>query len=750
MGVFTVDTVLDAPGGRMTGEHRFLRLPKLEHPRLLYRKEEIREIRARIAKFPLLYKRYADWLHRQCGKEGFLPATMTPTYMSNEYHNVTSRWRVVACEFAALFLDPQSRRYFSLKAAPLFKKRDNLYETYHQSRFGGALACLFDMACSARRGGSRTGPGIHEIQEYFGESLGVSEFLAESLLALEEPLTPRTRAILNQQMMWLANVEQYFGAHAGRRGGNWWLTTRTGCSCPLNSFGESFLFFRNAFGMKRLLEENFVGGTYTHLEYVKPLYDVKRFYLGGFSGSQIQWAVSALSRQPVEKYRNGFDQWIAEMNSPMPEAEEKSVDKLMAQPQGLVLPLFLAFGWYEPSAPEVAWEELPPSALFDVEGEAAALSDWRDDSTWVYFGCGVRDVAYHNQPSHFEVMKAGQVLMGSGSLLPEDGSPAPAWGNVVVVGDDWPLRWKANVGHPRMGEFPVMDRFSPATLYYTVRDYALSGFRPPYNLPGKLLYGSKAFYQAGLVLGLHGHSQHPFIKEGEVVAYETWPEFDYVAGDVTNAWPVDRVVELYRQLVFIRDNVVVIYDRGILGPKGSRHCWLAAIAPTFSIEGNRFEIRNEQAALRGQVLLPADAELRAEDSVDSPTYSPFFFKGQKIRQKVLEVRGGSSGASALEFLTVMNVGVGEVEPPSAEITEPADRDHIGIEFSLEGRQVSISFRRQGPVGGHIKITGGPRVIDKDLVQSIDDSYHQWANDPRYQKWITDPRFRFIVPTPVAQ
>ena len=68
---------------------------------------------------------------------------------------------------------------------------------------------------------------------------------------------------------------------------------------------------------------------------------------------------------------------------------------------------------------------------------------------------------------------------------------------------------------------------------------------------------------------LHSHSRHPFAQRGKVLAYETSPAFDYVAGDASNAWPLKDIRDMIRQVVYVRPDVIVVYDRVVLNKKYS-------------------------------------------------------------------------------------------------------------------------------------------------------------------------------------
>ena len=213
-------------------------------------------------------------------------------------------------------------------------------------------------------------------------------------------------------------------------------------------------------------------------------------------------------------------------------------------------------------------------------------------------------------------------------------------------------------------------------------------------------------------LDLHGHTESAFVKEAEVVAYETWPEFDYVAGDATNSWPVEKVAEMYRQLVFVKPDVAVIYDRVALGSEGEKTRWLAATGPTLATGGNSFFIRRGSALLYGEVLLPEEFSFSTLPSPARVYGSHSFVWGD---QKALEVIPSDQDRE-VEYLVVMNIGNEGITPLDPKLIR--EDGQVGVEFAYGEKSVKLLFRQSGVVGGHITITSEGNVIDHEFVQEV--------------------------------
>lgn len=768
-GTFTLNATLSSPHGQMKRTYRFLRVPKLEHPRLLFRKEEIPAIRARIQQNAPLFRRYFEWLRRQCDRQGFLPAgilksTFLPQLPEEQkrlsqqggWRRYELGWRLLAVQFGAMFAEEAPlREYFRSRIAQVLRDgRADRYCTfhYHGPFFPGLEAVLFDLVAGTP---GEADEEVQRLREFFAQSLGDMDVFPWTLAALEEPLTPKERAILWHIGSWLFNVERYFNTHMGTRGGQRWLNDRTGCFCPYAGYGYSFIYLSHLLDEPQFHEtKKFVTGFLTHTELVHPHYD-NRGMLGpvGPRGEPLKWLDSILCQHPLEKGKYTWEGLLKQLQRPDLSPEE--VDRLLeypecastSQPMAFVVPLGLALGWYHPEAPAVRFEDLPPTVLFDGEGDVMMRSGWKPQDTQVYFTCGIRDHVYRHQPSHLQIAKGGEFLLGTASSWSDDGNsdPGKTWGNVVVIEpSDWLRQWGENKRHPRAEEYCVFNRFSDETFRYLSRDQRLSGYAP-----------AEAGFGGGL--DLHGHTESLFVQEGQLLAYETQPHFDYVAGDATNAWPLGLAQEVYRQVVFVKPDTVVVYDRVELGPRAERAFWLAATGSQLEVNGNHFLVRSGKSALGGQVLLPQAVTAQTFDPSQSNRYTtppPFsvtqswyLFDGLTRHQKVLELWPAQPGRK-LEFLVVLQAAmVPEAKAPLAlprgDVARLLDESYAGARFQQGDQLVQVRFRRSGEVGGDLTFTTAGERTTHTFVSGVEDHYRHWSKDPRYPRWIHDPALAFF-------
>ena len=240
---------------------------------------------------------------------------------------------------------------------------------------------------------------------------------------------------------------------------------------------------------------------------------------------------------------------------------------------------------------------------------------------------------------------------------------------------------------------------------------------------------------------MHSHTSHPFFSEGKILAYETSPAFDYVAGDATNSWPLEDVTEAYRQVLFVRPDVVVMYDRLALGDPPKSVKWpMMTLLNTANKSGNPaltdnvFTSANGVASIWGKALLPKDGKIRAA------TAGVEGFPPNAVGY--IEIQPPEKSRQ-VEFLVAMRVGLKEAAPLDCKLVEQPGQS--GIAFTYEGKSYTVFFNREGVVGGHIQIDqDGKALTDRDLAQQVLDTYENWKGTPLFNKWMREDRFKTYV------
>ena len=750
-GRFTLTLTARTPEGDVVRDFRFVRLPKLQHPRLMLRPEDLPAMQRRIAAHPLLFKRYCDWLARMTAKEGRFPERFLPNGLTQAELGAAAPpeakdpnqqygwrmyelgWRMLGTQFAAQYLPMADKATLEARLKPLLTApQTNTWVQYHHHGpfFPGAVEGMVDMAPADVR------PGL-PLTAFMAKYKGDINVYPFTLMSLEEPLSPADRALVYRLAIQHDNFDNYFTAHQGTRGGTWWQNPYSWCYCPTQGLFLSEMYTANFLGESRWTRKPFYRSYLTFMEQADPLSDKSSLLPATRrpSGEPWRWILSAVSQHPLEKDEYGWDEWVRKMDGPLPD-ETQAVDDLMAL-KGMPLagpleaaphrfatavsvPVALALGWYEPAGPTVKRAEQPPTTLMDGDGWARLRSGWTDQDTELWFISGVRDHTTRHQPNTFMVARGGRFLVGTPANWVDDGNCSPSWGNTVVAGDQWLPRWQTNLNAPRSEEKDLIDRFSPVNWSYLARERQLSGYAP-----------AEGGWGGGA--DLHGHSETLMMDDGRITAYETWPQFDYVAGATTGAWPVDEIRSHERQLVFLKPNVIVVYDRVKLGPNGHPSKWLAAVGPDLAVDGSGFTVGNCEVKLAGQVLLPRDAKV---ESVEP--YNCYQWK----KQKLLQISSPGEGNEA-EYLVVMTTGGDKLSP--AQATATRRREAVEVALKVDGRPYTVRFNRLGQAGGAVVLQQNGKAITHELASGVEDTYRHWSTDRRYRKWVTEPRFDCIVP-----
>ncbi len=771
-GVFRLEAEFRGREGACQKTFYFLRMPRLERPRLLARPAQWAEAKKIMANYPHLFSQYFRWLAEQMQTPGFLPVSLLRAdflpqlppeqkklAQQGGWRRYDFAWRLLGVQLAGHLAPELNRNPFQQSILQVLRSgRTDSYCHFHHHGpfFPGFDAAFLDLAAAEL--GEQAEP-IRRLREFMAGRLGDMNVFAWTLAAMQDPPSPRERMLLWELMTWRVNAERYFTVHAGRRGGTWWLNHRTGCHCPFAAYAYAFLYLRHFFGEERLHERTFIQGFLTHAQLTRARQDARGMF-GPESppGQPQRWITYALSRHPLTETIYNWRPILDRLQQPQPLSQDElaryfffptSANNNMPTP--FVLPLALALGWYDPQMPQVRWEQMPPTVLFDGEGEVVMRSDYAPQATELFFACGIRDHVYRHQPSHLMIFKAGEPLLSTASLWGDHGCPSLAisqgnsWGNVVLIEpSDWQSRWKNNFFHPRGEELALVNRFTNATFRRLVREQRMAGYLP-----------AEGGFGGGL--NLHGHTETFLHREGHLLAFETHPAFDYVAGDATLSWLPQQAQRVVRQVMFIRPDLVLVYDRVRLGEKAERAYWVAATGLSLQTNANRFTVQSGQAFLNALVLLPHQAQLLAIDPAKSEKYAPVFDK-RALALKVLEIHPPSlpkpepSSERVVEFLTAMRIGLGGLRAMTATL-KPTDKQ-LYVTIEAEDRTVEAAFDRGEICGGQIGIRPGklptdseqqpPALLSHRFTEQVNDTYEHWNKDPRYQLWQTDPRFRFLA------
>jgi hypothetical protein len=235
---------------------------------------------------------------------------------------------------------------------------------------------------------------------------------------------------------------------------------------------------------------------------------------------------------------------------------------------------YIYFLFYDPEARRVSPDTLPTKMLFSRQGTGMVIwkSSWDALGTSIFFKCGnyFEDHGHFDQ-GHLDIYRRAPLLVDSGCYLTFSG----------------PFRteyWHRSVAHNTI----------------LVIDPAIPG-----DEGGQRVFHSQNDPTMAQYLANHQS------ETGDIIDYRETNALAYVAGDLTAAYPLDRVERVTRELAIVENRYLVILDRIVtrrdnLVPKV---LWHTPVVPRIDKEKGQFEVAREGARLLGSTLLPENPSL---------------------------------------------------------------------------------------------------------------------------------------------
>jgi hypothetical protein len=242
-----------------------------------------------------------------------------------------------------------------------------------------------------------------------------------------------------------------------------------------------------------------------------------------------------------------------------------------------------------------------------------------------------------------------------------------------------------------------------------------------------------AGYWGGTVTGNEG-GQHKAL--GSVLkAFETNDDYVYVAGDATACYlhgttkpPLPEKCSLVtRQMVFLPPSHFIIFDRVETTDAGYRKDWLIHTAYQPTIEGRVLRADHGQGRMFCRTLLPEDAVLTPVGGPGKEFWAAgkdwdIVTKGLKPEDLALmgqwrvEVSPGAARKTDI-FLHAIQVGNQKLQSMDRmELLQEGQR--CGVRLNAGSQTWEVRFDTNGPLGGHIRRTGGSATIDRPLATTV--------------------------------
>jgi heparin/heparan-sulfate lyase len=248
-------------------------------------------------------------------------------------------------------------------------------------------------------------------------------------------------------------------------------------------------------------------------------------------------------------------------------------------------------------------------------------------------------------------------------------------------------------------------------------------------------------YWNGEVFG-NGGGQNTAVGS-RVVAFETTPDFAYVAGDATPVYLPEKCELAVRQFIFVPPSYFVVFDRVTSTRAEYAKRWLIHLANEPAPQGER-AWRADQGGGRMfcRTLLPADAVLETvggpgkefiADGVNYPIdagpsgerlkneYPVYKITYPEVPELMgrwrVEVKPGVPRREDV-FLHLIDVGGRDASAVDGARVR-REGDGVVMDFEAGARQVTLTLSTGGPVGGAIRIRRGDKIlVDRPLAATV--------------------------------
>ena len=338
------------------------------------------------------------------------------------------------------------------------------------------------------------------------------------------------------------------------------------------------------------------------------------------------------------------------------------------------------FLWRDPTVPAAELKSFRLSHYSPGPGYVYARSSWDDDATYLFFKCGDRFTAHqHLDVGHFLIFKHSE-LAGDGGHY-----------------DDFGSRHDVNY-HLR-----------------TIAHSTLLVLDPDEKWPG---------IRAGQVVGNDGGQTHAWRHHNgafsdvedwkqhyesahiaEMLAYEDRGSYVYLAGDATRAYAPRKLDYFTRQIVYLRPDTFVVFDRVRTKEPEFQKTWqLQALnVPTGQVP--QLAITSGEGRLFLQIVLPARPNVRLASDAALYDYGGQAFPPARNTGPAPACRIAVSLAEPAEvdyFLSVLTAADAHTDSVAqATLREQAD------EFVLTVGRTEVGLQKDR-VGGYL-VQDGKRV-----------------------------------------
>jgi hypothetical protein len=238
------------------------------------------------------------------------------------------------------------------------------------------------------------------------------------------------------------------------------------------------------------------------------------------------------------------------------------------------------FLWRDTTIKAANLDDFKLSHISTCPGYVYARSSWDEDATYFFFKCGDRFTAHqHLDVGHFLIYKYEE-LAGDG-------------GHYDSFGSSHDVNY-----HLRTIAHSTILLYDPAEKWPGIRAGNVTG-----NDGGQ---SHDWPHHTGAVTDpAQWYGGRNLYDIADILAFEDQRAYLYVAGDCTRAYSSDKMDSFTRQIVFLRPDIFVIFDRVCSKDASFKKTWLLQAMKVPTQTNNHLVITNGKGRLFVQTLLPA-------------------------------------------------------------------------------------------------------------------------------------------------
>jgi hypothetical protein len=351
---------------------------------------------------------------------------------------------------------------------------------------------------------------------------------------------------------------------------------------------------------------------------------------------------------------------------------------------------YMDFLWNDQTVPRGDLKSFKLSHYSPGPGYVYARSSWEGDATYLFFNCGDRFTSHeHLDVGHFIISRA-DMLAGDGGVYDSFNSDHCA---------NYYLR---SIAHNTM-------------LVHDPSEKIGDGIRAAGKSAND---GGQHYHWLGNVSHNAGvndeddwKKHQKFMDIADMLAFDDQKSYVYAAGDCSRAYAPAKLDFFTRQIVFIRPNTFVIFDRVQSKNPNFKKTWLlqAMSVPTGSAPNLSFT--HGKSKLFIQTLLPADPAVKLNSNGSLYSYGGATFKPDSAPSgPVPQCRIEISPKTAATFDCFLHV-LTATDAATASVPQATMKN--GSEITVTIGNATLKFHTTS-VGGSVEIGGQRGSLAKNL------------------------------------